>query len=175
MRNLIDHVVEHLNRHSIVFFQRGDGLLIPIPTPRGLLMTQVRVLNNSLLKVYSLCNHNAPEDKRAAVAEVITRANYGLNIGNFEMDYRDGEIRFKVSMPVDPDQELTDELLRLLIGVNVTTHTRYLRAIEAVLYRGAEPRKAVEDVEGPSEELGPSTEEVERIVRGLLDQDEEQE
>jgi hypothetical protein len=174
MRNLIDDVVEHLNRHGIIFFQHDDGLLIPIPTPGGLLMTQVRVLRNNLLKVYSLCNHRAPENKRAAIAEVITRANYGLNIGNFEMDYRDGEIRYKVSMPVDPDQGLTDELLRLVIGVNVTTHARYLPAIEAVLYRDAEPRKAVEDVEGPSEEIGPSSEDIERIVRRLLDQDEEQ-
>jgi len=170
MRNLIDDVVEHLNRHSIIFFQHDDGLLIPIPTPGGLLMTQVRVLRNNLLKVYSLCNHRAPENKRAAIAEVITRANYGLNLGNFEMDYRDGEIRFKVSMLLDSGQKLTDKLLMLLIGTSVMTHILYLPAIEAVLYQDADPRKAVEDVEGPSGEVGPSSEDIERIVRRLLGQ-----
>lgn len=31
----------------------------------------------------------------ARMAEFICRANYNLKNGNFEMDYRDGEIRFK--------------------------------------------------------------------------------
>jgi hypothetical protein len=37
-----------------------------------------------------------PEDKRPAVCEFITRANYGLPAGNFEMDWSDGELRYKV-------------------------------------------------------------------------------
>jgi hypothetical protein len=31
--------------------------------------------------------------ERAPPAEFITRANYGLIIGNFELDFEDGEIR----------------------------------------------------------------------------------
>ena len=32
---------------------------------------------------YALCPIRAPDKKRAAVAEFITRANYGMVIGNF--------------------------------------------------------------------------------------------
>src|SRR3954467_14939357 len=39
----------------------------------------------------------APAQMRLAVAEYITRANYGLRIGNFEMDFDDGEVRYKSS------------------------------------------------------------------------------
>src|SRR4030081_1049823 len=50
---------------------------------------------------YSVCDVNVPEDKRAAMAEYLTRANYGLYIGNFEMDYSDGEIRYKTSIDIE--------------------------------------------------------------------------
>ncbi len=35
------------------------------------------------------------EDKMQDMAEFLHRANYGLNMGNFEFDFRDGEIRYK--------------------------------------------------------------------------------
>ena len=33
------------------------------------------------------------------VIEFITRANYGLKVGKFEFDYRDGEVRFQAALP----------------------------------------------------------------------------
>jgi len=42
--------------------------------------------------------------KRGAVAEFINRANYGIIIGNFEMDFADGEIRYKTSIDVQGDK-----------------------------------------------------------------------
>lgn len=57
--------------------------------------------DQSLLFFYSVCPVNIPEDRRPAVAEYITRANYGLYVGNFEMDYTDGEVRYKSSIDVE--------------------------------------------------------------------------
>ena len=37
----------------------------------------------------------APTEKRLVVAEYLTRANWVAVVGNFEMDFRDGEIRYK--------------------------------------------------------------------------------
>ncbi len=39
-----------------------------------------------------------------AVAEFITRANFGIVIGNFEIDFSDGEIRYKTSIDVEGDR-----------------------------------------------------------------------
>lgn len=47
---------------------------------------------------------NVPEDRRLALAEFLTRANYGLFIGNFEMDWQDGEVRYKTSIDVAGDR-----------------------------------------------------------------------
>ena len=50
------------------------------------------------LLFYSVLPLNVPDEKRHAVAEFITRANYAMAIGNFEMDFSDGEVRFKTSI-----------------------------------------------------------------------------
>ncbi len=39
---------------------------------------------------YSFCANRTPEEKRPAMAEFLTRANYGLRIGNFELDCATG-------------------------------------------------------------------------------------
>src|SRR5262245_1344418 len=59
---------------------------------------------------YSVCQTNTPEGKRPAMAEYLTRANYGLYIGNFELDFNDGEIRYKTSIDVT-DTPLTASLI----------------------------------------------------------------
>ena len=35
---------------------------------------------------YSVCSVNAPENKRQTLAQFIARANYGMILGNFELD-----------------------------------------------------------------------------------------
>ena len=42
---------------------------------------------------YSICPINVPEHKRAAVAELLTRVNSRLQLGNFEMDFDSGDLR----------------------------------------------------------------------------------
>ncbi|HEY9747696.1 MAG TPA: YbjN domain-containing protein [Allocoleopsis sp.] len=54
--------------------------------------------NEEQFVFYSICPLVIPEAKRGAIAEFITRANYGMIIGNFEMDFEDGEIRYKTSI-----------------------------------------------------------------------------
>ena len=44
--------------------------------------------------VYTVCPMSA-DDCKHQMAEFLSRANYGLANGNFELDFRDGEIRYK--------------------------------------------------------------------------------
>ncbi|MFN8373473.1 MAG: YbjN domain-containing protein [Anaerolineae bacterium] len=95
---------------------------------------------------YSVCPMNAPESKRAAVSEFITRANYGMIIGNFEMDWSDGEIRYKTSIDVEGAQ-LTKSLIRQMVYANVMTVDRYLLGLMAVMYGGASPADEIQKIE----------------------------
>ena len=96
---------------------------------------------------YSVCEVNAPENKRPVVAEFLTRANYGLYIGNFEMDYRDGEICFKTSIDVEGDR-LTAALIKSLVYANVTLMDRYLPGIMSVIYADMPAEEAIHRIEG---------------------------
>ena len=76
---------------------------------------------------YSVLSAKAPEEKRMAIAEFLTRANYGLRIGNFELDFSDGEIRYKTSIDVENDR-LTPALVKTLTKEMVTRTFRSARA-----------------------------------------------
>jgi hypothetical protein len=95
---------------------------------------------------YSVCPINIPEDKRLVVSEFITRANYGLKIGNIEMDFNDGEVRYKTSLDVEND-ELSPALISNMVYANVWTLDRYLPGIFAVVYGNKDPQDAIEKIE----------------------------
>jgi hypothetical protein len=88
----------------------------------------------------------APEEKRAAVAEYLTRANYGLPVGNFEFDYRDGEIAYKTGLDVEND-ELTPALVRNMVQANLSTFDRYYPGLMEIIYGDTAPEAAVKKIE----------------------------
>lgn len=77
---------------------------------------------------------NASEDTYGDVVEFLTRANYGLKVGNFEFDYSDGEVRYQsilsciegapsmrdveriVDMPILMMQRYGDGLVKNMMG-----------------------------------------------------------
>ena len=83
---------------------------------------------------YSICPLKVPEEKRLLIAEFITRANYGTIIGNFELDFDDGEIRYKTSIDVEGDR-LSIANIESLIYPNLNTMDRYLPGIKAIIER----------------------------------------
>lgn len=93
----------------------------------------------------SVLEEKVPEDKRVKLAEFLTRANFGLNIGNFEMDFEDGEIRYKTSLDVSQGR-LTTGLFDPLVKASLVAMDDYLPGIRAVLAGTATPKQAVEDV-----------------------------
>ncbi|MBN4002721.1 YbjN domain-containing protein [Nostoc sp. LPT] len=95
---------------------------------------------------YSICPIIAPETKRGYVAEFMTRANYGLIIGNFELDFADGEIRFKTSIDIEGDN-LTSALIKHLVYANITMMDEYLPGIIAVIENKMSPAEAIAQIE----------------------------
>ena len=96
---------------------------------------------------YSTLDTNIPEDRRRDVAEFLARANYGLILGNFEMDFRDGEIRYKTSINVEGDC-LSTALIRPMVYINVLMMDRYLPGIMSVTYGGKNPADEIDAIEG---------------------------
>jgi hypothetical protein len=95
---------------------------------------------------YSVCPVNTPDSKRLAVAEFLTRANSGMIIGNFEMGFEDGEIRYKTSIDVE-DDSLSCALIKRLVYANVMMMDAYLPGIMSVIYGDVTPLDAIAQIE----------------------------
>lgn len=100
---------------------------------------------------YVMAPVKAPDELRPVVAEFLTRANYGMRIGNFEMDFGDGEVRFKSSLDFEK-ATLTHELIKNAIYPAVKTMDRYLPGLMSVLYGGKLAEEAIAEIEGNSED-----------------------
>jgi len=99
------------------------------------------------LFVYVCCSNRVPEDRRLQVAEFITRSNFGMAMGNFEMDMNDGEMRYKVSIDVE-DGELSCKMVQNMLAASIQTMERYFPGLMAVCYGGQDAAVAVAAIEG---------------------------
>ncbi|MBE0699841.1 MAG: YbjN domain-containing protein [Anaerolineaceae bacterium] len=95
---------------------------------------------------HSLLGMNIPPQYRALVVEYITRVNYCLTVGNFEMDYDSGDIRFRTSVET-PDGELSVAIVRCLAYTNVHTIDHYFPGVLAVMHGGLSPEAALARIE----------------------------
>jgi hypothetical protein len=95
---------------------------------------------------YSVCPLDVPEGRRPAVAELLTRINYDLIIGNFEMSYETGDLRYKTSIDVEGDR-LTPALVKQLVYSNVAAMDFYLPSIMTTIYGKMSPAEALAEIE----------------------------
>jgi len=96
---------------------------------------------------YSVCSIKISPDRRTEVAEYLTRANYGMILGNFEMDFNDGEVRYKTSIDTEHDT-LSYTLVKNVVYPNVMMMDKYLPGIMQVTYGGKSAAEAIEAIEG---------------------------
>jgi hypothetical protein len=97
---------------------------------------------------YSVAPIKVLEPRRLAIAEFITRANYGMIIGNFEMDFSDGELRYKTSVDLAGGTALTQPMIKPLVYTNVLMMDKYLPGVMEILYGEVSPEQAIRKIEG---------------------------
>ncbi|MFP4579076.1 MAG: YbjN domain-containing protein, partial [Coleofasciculus sp.] len=102
--------------------------------------------NEQQFVFYSICPVTVPKAKRRGLAEFIARANYGMVIGNFELDFAEGEIAYKTSIDVE-GSTLTFPQMKRLVDTNVAMIDRYLPGIKSVIQGDASPEEAIAKIE----------------------------
>jgi hypothetical protein len=98
------------------------------------------------LVMYAYSPSKVAEDMRPVAAEYLTRANYGLHIGNFELDWNDGEVRFKSGIDFE-DEILTFNWIRNTVYPAVHLMNRYFPGLMMVIYGSKTPAEAIEIIE----------------------------
>jgi len=110
---------------------------MPVRGLHGEWICIVRVFPESeRLLVYSILPENVPVDRRPRLAELFARINYGLVVGNFEMDWADGEVRYKTSIDLESIIP-TATVVRNLIFSNFFSTDRYFEVIEESIHTEA--------------------------------------
>ena len=103
-------------------------------------------VNKNAIAAFGHSPLNVDDKKLGRVGEYITRANYGLLLGNFEMDLRDGEVRFRSSIHFHEDAPPVD-----VVGATITLPLhmwgRYGDGFVAVLMTDFSPAEAIQKAE----------------------------
>ena len=92
------------------------------------------------------------EGPRPAVAEYLTRANFGLALGNFELDMDRGVVGYKTTHLIERSVPLSESTIAHTVIANLAMMDRYLPAMLAVVSGQATPQQAVEQAEARREE-----------------------
>lgn len=100
----------------------------------------------SIVRYLVFVDGKIPEARRREVMEFLTRANYGLLLGNFEIDLSDGEVRFRCSTTTE-GSELSYEQHRNMLYVSVGIMDRYFPGLQRVVQGTADPAAAIDDIE----------------------------
>ena len=86
-----------------------------------------------------------PLEERAPACELLMRANHGLMLGNFDLDFADGEVRYKVSVDVEGGT-LGTRMVQTMITIALDMHEMWYPPLMKVIYGGVTPEDAVAEV-----------------------------
>lgn len=146
---LLDVVTSCLEERKVKFgrYPSGPAVLFICHTQSAIHTCVISARGNrSLLRCVLYVACRVPAEKRPAAAELLTRINYGLPLGTFEMDFSDGEICYRTGIDVTGG-DLAPEMVASLIAVTVGTVDRYYPAIMTLLWNDMAPEDAVAMIE----------------------------
>lgn len=147
MQNL-NQFLEYLGREGLKYHHDEDSNLVTLDFggDHGSYRILIQITEGSLLQAYGLPGIKVPMGAVNDVALAVTRANYALKLGKFELDLNDGELRFHIAVPFD-EYLPADSVLDQCVHVGVAMLDRYLPAFLSVIYGNEPAKSAIEMVE----------------------------
>ena len=142
---------KNLDKQNIKYDSDDDNGILTIKLPLGkdsMLnsdTTRVIILSSAIVS-YSIPPISANESKMDAVAEFITRANYGLRKVNFELDYNDGEIKCKCFNHWE-NQSPTEEEIDDVMFFPHYMWQKYGNGLSKVIFGDANPKLVIDEIE----------------------------
>lgn len=94
------------------------------------------------LVAYSVFPDTVDPERRESVAELATRANVRLTVGNLEIDLDAGQVRFRTGLAVG-QSPVTEEMVERVIVDNAATAVAYFPLVAAVADGRMSPAEAV--------------------------------
>ena len=141
---LMDVVIAGVEQNGWSYTRRDDNVILFPVAGRQASYDAVVMTHEGMQYVTTYCSiaTRAPGDRRVAVAEAITRANFGLPVGGFELDFEDGEVRFRVGIDVEGGS-FAPVMMQNMLGLSVAMCDRYHDALMRVMFADMEPAAAI--------------------------------
>ncbi len=102
--------------------------------------------------VYVVSPIGGDKDDLGELMKYLTMANYLLKNGNFEMDVRDGEVRYKTFVNCEGLTELPKEIIRESVLAGCYMIDRYGNGIAAIAMGFSDAETEIKKAEGGDEE-----------------------
>jgi hypothetical protein len=137
-------IAQSLDERQCAYTLTGDhGLVTGLRTERGHYQVIVSAgAPPGFIVVCSRYGPCTPVDRRQAVSELVSRVNFRLAVGNFEIDFGDGEVGFRVTLDARIGQVTVREADDLLCrALNLCDH--YHDVIMQVAFGGVDPQQAL--------------------------------
>ena len=100
---------------------------------------------HDMLILHLIVPLKAGEEERAKVGEFLHRANYGLKVGNFDFDFNDGEISYRVAIYCGSDEfePPRHEQIEAALTIGLMMVDKYGDGLVKVMFGLAEPVDAI--------------------------------
>lgn len=116
----------------------GGVMLVDMTSEVGSWKMHIQITeadNARLVVIHSQLPAQIPEDNRLKVAELLTRINYDLVVGNFELGMEDGVVLFKTTLDL-VDGQITKAMFQRMYDFNGHTFNRFFAQILSVGFSG---------------------------------------
>ncbi len=135
MENVIESIKNYFENNDWKYKYNEQDKIFTTGINMGNILGNIRMviyINENDYNVYIILNSKAEKKYYSNISEFLHRANYGLRDGNFEMDYRDGEIRYK-SFVNFKNIEISEDVVDESIMVGVAMIERYGKGILRIM------------------------------------------
>jgi len=91
-------------------------------------------LDSQMVCCYSVYPETIPKDEQITFASLTASLNYDLTFGNFELDFEDGELRFRTALPLNVGS-FSVSALETLVSSNLDVMETHLPQLKATRKR----------------------------------------
>jgi len=152
---MFDHILAYFEKESWLYSlpEEGDSIAIfGISTKNAKYKCILKVEEDAnRLIFFSILPLHIHSSQRSELAEILTRINYNLFYGSFEMDFTDGEIRYKTSF-IYEDSIITEKVLDHIIKGNITTADMNFELLSAFSNKQINMDDAIKEIQ--SKDIG---------------------
>lgn len=145
---LLDKIQSRLKKNGLKFETTSDIIHfnIEIDNIVGKVAVFIQASENTILS-YAVINNKIPKEQYNSVSEYLHLANYGLLYGNFEMDFNDGEIRYKLAIDCQDVANIPNNYIDRSVLIPCQMIQKYGKGIIQLMLGIGDPKFLIEEAE----------------------------